>query len=468
MRLAQQALDLETVAQHEADNVGVRQAAELLFQAVERAVLGAGEVGFARDTPRTGKVFVGHRRGWATRGPHIAYKIRHMAGSCNLADTNHYAPFPLSDFDSQVSAAPDPLATFSADDLSAAFANASTGAYSGPPAETDVADAAAAPPAPVADAAPATNETAAPAPEAPAPDYAAYLRDTFGADTPDTIKSAMQTAREADTLRANQRTSEDVALRALLEDPAKAQQFFSLQHTDFKTLPARELLAAKYAHDHPELPAELAALEADMEYDAKYAAAEFDDPDDPQVRTAKLRLSYAEQAARTTMEQAKADAKTAVLRPNTPEKAEGLSEEEKVRQNEFWMKGVEGITGAGALDLSYDVDGTEVKLSFDNKNAAFQQAMLSPMEWLANEVQPGADPAATNYDRLAEIVALATQAPTLVKNAFAAGKASLGAVIPLSRAVNPAPAAPQGPVSGGMDLAEAMRQASMRPAGNQY
>ncbi|GAC1596785.1 MAG: hypothetical protein NVS3B25_21380 [Hymenobacter sp.] len=125
---------------------------------------------------------------------------------------------------------------------------------------------------------------------------------------------------------------------------------------------------------------------------------------------------------------------------------------------------MESVTAADGLDLAYNVDGKEVKLAFDNKNPAFKQAMIDPIGWLNQQLRPDGNPAHTNYDRLAEIVAMATQADVLVKNAYAAGKASLGAVIPLDRAVNPVPATPAGPSAEPTSLAEAFRQAASRNA----
>lgn len=361
--------------------------------------------------------------------------------------------------------APDPL-SFSPDALKAAFADAKPVDFSAPaePAAPVQPVAPVAPATPAAPEAPATNpvaptEPVAPAtPAAPAVDYAAYLREQFGVEQPDAIKTALEAAKEIETLRGNQRTPADLALAELVADPAKGAAYLKLQTTDFKTLPAKELLAIAYAHEHPELPAELAAIEAELEYDAKYAAAEFEDADDPQAKAAKLRLDYAKNSALTKMEQAKEAARTAVL--STTPQAEQPDAEAAARSG-HWVQGVEAITAAPATEIAYTVDGQEVKLAFDNKSDAFKQAALDPVKWLTDQIRPTGKYQETDYDRLAEIVALLTQPDTLVKNAYAAGKASLGAVIPLDKQVNPAPAAPQSPVTA-IDPVAALRNAQPR------
>lgn len=345
----------------------------------------------------------------------------------------------------------DPLAGMSTADLAGAFASAKPVDLTAPPV------APVEPVAPAAPAAPASENAAPPvAPDAPAapvepvapaaPDYAAYLRDTFGVEQPDAIKTALEAAKEVEALRTNQRTPEDIALQALIADPSKGAAYLKLQTTDYKTLPTRDLLAAAYAHDHPELPAELAEIEAELEYNAKFAAAEFEDETDPTVKAAKLRLNYATQTALAKMEGAKEAARTAVVRQAAPVEAEGPSEESQA-QSAAWVAGVDAITAAAATEIVYNVDGSDIKLAFDNKNPAFREAALDPVAWLTKQLRPTGKYQETNYDRLAEIVALLTQPDVLAKNAYAAGKASLGAVVPLSQAVNPVPNAPQAPAT---------------------
>lgn len=351
--------------------------------------------------------------------------------------------------------APEPANSISVDAFREALAQATPGGDQPPLPSHPIPPVAETPPV----STPQVEATTPPAtPAAPAPatgfDPTAYLREQFGVEQPEAIKTALATAKEAETLRANQRTSEDIAFRKLFEDPTAAASYLKLQHTDFRSLSPKELLAAKYALDHPEMPAELAAAEADIEYKSRYAALALDDQDDPDVRTAKMRLDYAKGAALQAMEQAKEAAKTAVLSKGSPQ-AEGPTEAEQQAWAAAWMAGVESVTGAEGLDLAYDVDGQEVKLAFDNKSPAFKEAMTEPVEWLSRQIYENGKP---NYDRLAEIVALITQPDVLVKNAFAAGKASLGNVIPLDKAVNPIPAAPQ-PPTGQLTIQDALRQA---------
>ena len=371
-----------------------------------------------------------------------------------------------------IDTAPAPVVDTSAADLMAAFSAAT---QSPPPQREAPAPEPVAVPAPVVEAAAPVPVVEVVAPVAPVvPDYAAYLKETFGSDTADALKERLTLAGKAESLQANQRTAQDLAFEKLLANPAAATAFVKLQSTDFSQVPAKELLAAKYAFDHPELSPEVAAIRARREYDAEYAAAEFDDPDDPAVQEAKVLLNAATKEAITTMEAAKSAATAAVMAKAIPE-AVGPTAEQKaleadnVAQSAHWMQGVESIVAAPSLELEYTVDGQPMRLAFDNKNAAFKEAMLNPVEWLLKELRPAADWKQTNYDRLAEIIALATQPDVLLKNAIATGKASLGAVIPLDRAVNPTPNAPQSPTAN-MSVLDAFRQAtdSQRNRSTQY
>lgn len=352
-----------------------------------------------------------------------------------------------------------PVADTSQADLVAAFASATP--YNSNAEPAPVATAPVPAPAPVE----ATNPApVAVAPESVAPtaapvDYAAWLKEQELPGDVAEIKAALATAREAQALKANQRTAQDVAFEKLLSDPAAATAFVKLQSTDFTAMPAKELLAAKYALDHPELSPEVAAIRARREYDAEYAAADFDDPDDPAVQEAKVLLNAATQQAIKTMEVAKNAAKEAVLTAAAP-KAEGPSEAEvqaETQRAANWVQGVDGIVNAPSLELEYQVDGQTLKLAFDHQTPAFKEAMLDPNKWFFDQICPGGDVSKPNLDRLAEIVALTMQPDVLLKNAIATGKASLGAVISLDKTVNPAPNAPQGPASE-MSLLDAFRQ----------
>jgi hypothetical protein len=383
----------------------------------------------------------------------------------------------MSDTPEVIPQAPEPAAFPTGEALLAAFDSAKP--YQPTPAPEPFAAPVAATPAAPADPTPAATPAAAPvvAPEptpAPAaPDYAAYLKETFGVDAPEALKEKLTLAEQAEALKANQRTAQDVAFEKLLADPNAATAFVRLQTTDFKTLPARELLAAEYAHKHPELPAELARLEADLEYNAKYAAAEFEDAEDPETKTAKLRLDYATKSALATMDKAKEDARQSVLAAAKPAEAEGPTPEQVAAEEArvaAWQSGVEAITAAPAVDLAYTVDGQQIKLSFDNKAPGFQEALTDPYGWLYKQICPTGDNSKPNISRLAEIVALATQTDTALKNTLAVGKSSVGAVLPLTEAVNPVPGAPQAPLAGGKTIEQAILEASQasRSRGAQY
>lgn len=346
-----------------------------------------------------------------------------------------------------------PVADTSAADLAAAFANAQPHNPNAQPAPVEAAPVEAEPAA----TAPAEPVAAAPEAEAPTPatvDYAAYLKENFGVEAPEAIKTALATAKEAESFKANQRTAQDVAFEKLLADPKAANQYVKLQSTDFTALAEKnpqKLLALAYAHANPDMPAELAKVEARLEYEAKYGAASFDDPDDPQVQAAKLRLDYATKTAVATMEGAKTASREAVLNQATP-MADGptpeqtLAEETRVAN---WTKGVDDIINAPSLEIEYQVDGKPLKLAFDHQTPSFKEAMLDPSAWVFKQICPDGDPSKPNLDRWAVIVALAEQTDTMLKNAMQAGKAQVGAHIPMSLAVNPATSAPQAPA--GMD-----------------
>lgn len=293
------------------------------------------------------------------------------------------------------------------------------------------------------------------------PDYAGWLKSQELPDDVAVIKSALETAKQAETFKANQRTAQDVAFEQLMSDPVKAVQFVKLQSTDFAALAPRELLAAKYALDHPELAPNVAAIMARREYDNNYAAAEFEDPDDQTVQDAKVLLDAAIKSAGAAMEAAKTTARESLIAAAKPTRAEGPTPEQaaaETKRANDWVAGVDSIAGATALELEYTIDGQAVKIAFDNQSPAFKAAALEPMQWLADQVKPDGPDGRTDFDRLAVLIASASQTETLVKNAFAAGKASLGAVVPLDKAVNPVPNAPQAP-TGELSMADAIRQA---------
>lgn len=371
-----------------------------------------------------------------------------------------------SEIEAPVQVAEAPAVEHSAEAIAAAFASPQP--YNPTPASEPVAAAPVEVVPPIEAAVPAPTPAVAVAPETvtpQAPDYAAWLKEQELPEDVAVIKTALQTA---EALKANQRTAQDVAFEQLLADPAKAVQFVKLQTTDFTALSPRELLSAAYAHAHPDLSPEVAAIRAKREYEAEYSAAEFDDADDPAVQEAKVLLNAAVQSAVQTMEGAKTAAREAVLSKATPT-AEGPSEadtkaEADAKANgEAWFQGVENVINAEKLSLAYDLDGQPITLDFDHKTPAFKEAMLNPQEWLFKEVCPTGDPKAPNLDRLAEIVALVQQTDVMLKNAAAHGQSRLGAVIPLTQAVNPIPNAPQAPpglVNSDNAVAAAIRNAS--------
>lgn len=378
----------------------------------------------------------------------------------------------MSEIAEPITQAPEPIADLSPEVVAAAFAEQKP--YNPNPEPAPVAAPEAPAVVPAADA-PPVAPTPAVVPTEPAtsaPDYAAWLKSQELPEDVTVIKTALQTAAEAETLRANQRTAQDVALAKLFEDPNAGAQYVKLQTTDFNALPDRELHAAAYAHKHPGLPAEVAAIRARREYDAEFAAAEHEDPDDQDVQEAKVLRAAARAEELQTMEQAKTAARDAVLAKATPT-AEGPSEAEtqariaEEARATKWATGVEDIVSAPSLEIAYTVDGQELKLAFDHKAPAFKEAMLDPAKWLFGQVCPDGNPENMNLDRLAEIVALSTQTDTILKNTLSAGKASLGPVIPLTTAVNPLPNAPQAP-GNQMTIEEAFAQAKSVSRNSNY
>lgn len=380
----------------------------------------------------------------------------------------------MSDQPEVIAAAPEAPADFGDVDFAAAFASAQPYNPSAEPTQpaSVEADAVTASSASVAGEVP-SQAPAAVGSAATAPDYAAYLRESFGGAESDAIKAALENAGQNEAYKANQRTAQDVALAKLFEDPKAGADFVRLQSTDFTALSDRELHAAAYAHAHPELKPDVATIRARREYDAEYAAADFDDADDPVVQEAKVLLADARAQALVTMENAKTAARQAVLTAATPE-AEGPTAEQVQAQaaqeahGTAWVNGIENVINAPSLELAYQVDGQEVKLAFDHKNAAFQEFMEAPAQWLEKAI--GFDPknpTATNFDRLAEIGAWLTQPDVMLKNTLSVGKSSLGAVIPLNAAVNPIPNAPQA-TGGEMTLEDAFRQAAAKGRNTSY
>lgn len=368
----------------------------------------------------------------------------------------------MSDFPETLTEAPESAVMDSAAALVASFAAATPYNPNAEPAPVAAAPVEAPAPIEATNPAPTPAVAVAPPVEAPvpqAPDYAAYLKETFGDYTPDALKQQLTLAAQAATLQANQRTAQDVAFEKLLADPAAAAQYVKLQTTDFTTLSDRELHAAAYAHAHPDLRPEVAAIRARREFDAEYAAAEFDDADDPAVQEAKVLLADARTNALQTLEGAKTAAREAVLTKATPT-ADGPTpaqqQAEETRMNN-WAQGVDNIVNAPSLEVEYEVDGQKINLAFDHKSASFKEAMVDPSAWVFKQICPDGDASKPNLDRWAVIVALAEQTDVMLKNAMQAGKASLGPVISLDKTVNPAPGAPQGPAAE-TSLLDAFRQ----------
>ena len=364
-----------------------------------------------------------------------------------------------------------PQADYSADTLAAAFANAQPYNHNAEPApvavpEPAVIPADAAHPAPAAPAVAIATESA-PLAEVQ-PDYAGWLKSQELPEDVAAIKTALQTT---DALKANQRTPQDLAFEKLMSDPYAAVQFVKLQSTDYNTLSDRELHAATYAHAHPELKPDVAQIRARREYDAEYAAAEFDDPEDPAVAEAKVLVADMRAQAIQTMEGAKTAAREAVLANATPQ-AEGPTAEQAQVQAlqeahaQAWDQGVANVSNGEPLQLEYDVDGQKVALAFDTKNPAYVEFMAGPMQYLEKLVSfDPQNPKATDFDKLAEIGAWLTQRDVMLKNTLAVGKSSLGAVIPLSQAVNPISGAPQAP--NGLSAPDDMVAAAIRAASQQ-
>ena len=363
-----------------------------------------------------------------------------------------------------------PAAEPSAEAISAAFDNPQP--YNSAPEPTQVAPVEVAP-APIEAANPAPTPDVAVVPESVAPitpDYSAYLKETFGVEAPEALKEKLT---QAEAFKANQRTPQDVAFEKLMSDPVAAVQYVKLQSTDYNALSDRALHAAAYAHAHPELKPDVAQIRARREFDAEYAAAEFPDDEDPEAQEAKVLVADMRVQSLQTMEQAKTAAREAVLTKATP-LAEGPTVEQQAAQQlreahtQAWTKGVENVINAESLALAYNVDGQEVKIAFDPKNAEYQAFVQDPIGWIEKAVgYDPQNPSATNFDRVAEMGAWLTQRDVMLKNTLAVGKSSLGAVIPLNTAVNPVSAAPQAPRAD-LSIEEAFAQAAPRSRNTNY
>lgn len=363
-----------------------------------------------------------------------------------------------------------PAAEPSAEAISAAFDNPQP--YNSAPEPTQVAPVEVAP-APIEATNPAPTPDVAVVPESVAPvtpDYSAYLKETFGVEAPEALKEKLT---QAEAFKANQRTAQDVAFEKLMSDPVAAVQYVKLQSTDYNALSDRALHAAVYAHTHPELKPDVAQIRARREFDAEYAAAEFPDDEDPEAREAKVLVADMRAQSLQTMEQAKIAAREAVLTKATP-LAEGPTVEQQAAQQlqeahaQAWTKGVENVINAESLALAYNVDGQEVKIAFDPKNAEYQAFVQDPIGWIEKAVgYDPKNPSATNFDRVAEMGAWLTQRDVMLKNTLAVGKSSLGAVIPLNTAVNPVSAAPQAPRAD-LSIEEAFAQAAPRSRNTNY
>ncbi|UYZ60094.1 hypothetical protein [Hymenobacter latericus] len=352
--------------------------------------------------------------------------------------------------------------------LADAFRNAVPVGQAAPaPAQTPevsapAADAAAIAPGTV-DSAPQAVAPAEPAaPQAPAFDEAAYLREKFGVETPAALAERLKAAEEAQTLK--QQLAEENALRKWVHDnPQEARAYFELQSTDFEAMDTKEVLRAKFLHDNPGLTGRLAEVKFEREFATKYGAADFDDPDSIEAEEARLMLDYDGTQARAAMNTIKEEAKQKLPAPATPAES-GPSAEEVAQYEANWISGVEQSI-AEDLDIEFPTDGDQtisVKLTKDDL-AILKDQMLDPIGSLQAEVvKDGQNDFSALLRR--SIGGNPQVMKVALQRAFEAGKKSVGAVIPMSTAVNP-PAAVAPTVASGSDrggLANAFRQAAQQ------
>lgn len=336
--------------------------------------------------------------------------------------------------------------------LRAAFANPQSGSPEPPPEPVQAPAATEQPAAPASSPSPAAPAS----PSVPATDYAPWLKETFGVETPEALKEKLTLAEQAETLKANQRDAHDIAIRQMLTtEPEKAEAYFALQRVNADALATgtpeqqRRLLFESYKVANPALTGRLAELGFNKEFTAKYALMDSDDPDEAEdAEFAKLQYQSDLSKAVPAIKSAQEAAKIAVL-PTA--EANGPTKAELEAFDLAWLNDVEATLKA-PVGQSFQVEGVDVNVDYE-ANPTLKDALVGQLDFvrehLTKVLYPNGVNAPADHAALARTMGSLLQPDAIAKAAFAAGKASVGAHVPMERLVNPAPDAPQPGASGG-------------------
>lgn len=138
--------------------------------------------------------------------------------------------------------------------------------------------------------------------------------------TTEQLNAALAAQTELEATKAQLPTPEQKAYLNLLADPVKLEQYFALQRTDFKTMPADDVLKEKFFHANPTMPRNIAEIMFENQYAKEYPNLEFDDPEAPEYKRDLALRDYQAEEARKEMLALQETQKAAVLAavPTTP------------------------------------------------------------------------------------------------------------------------------------------------------
>lgn len=319
-----------------------------------------------------------------------------------------------------------------------------------------------APPAP-----PAAADPSAAAPTTQAPDYGAWLKENFGADSPDTVKQWQTAAQEAETLRANQVTAEQRALLQLAEKPEELVAYLQEQSRDYAAQAATDpisVLLTAFQKENPSLSA--AQAEAMFKYQHRDLLNEYqlalDNPEDADYQGAK---QVAEAMALTKVpaltaaqQQMREKLQSAVTAGQAPQ-----AQQQQVIAA-YQKEAADWFTASAPKTIPVPVGGgVSVPVEVPN-DAAMLAGMQEPWDALLAGVT--STDGAVDREALHQRLAFALHGPAIVEKAVAAALARQPASIPLDRLNNPVPAAAPAVVNNaGKTLDEALAQAAAAVGG---
>lgn len=324
-------------------------------------------------------------------------------------------------------------------------------------------------PAPEAQAAAVVAETAPapavePAPAPAAPDYNAWVKETYGVE-PDAVKSALDNQSK---VAEWQKAAEQAAtVRELLADPAKLREFADLTTQDFAALAKdnpKDVLLAQFKASKPGMPADVAQTLFEREFNAKYPGLNYDDPDDALFQSDSRLLAYEAGEAAKFMQDKQAEARK-VLDAPTQAAPEGPSAAEVEAQAAAYVQSVEEYV-KGSQGADFTVEGQTVSVDIAQADS-YKNFMLDPVGAFKSLILD--DKGNIDMEKLDAFAFWQTQRENILSTVAKAAKGSAGPVVPIGQLVNNTTAATPPPAQGDRaGLIEALAAASRGQRGSTY